>query len=104
MANRTKSRGFVREWMTLAGLKQADLVNKLDYSKAKANAIWHGEQRLNEDILEEVAALVNARPYELLLHPDTAHHLRRLEALVADAIKGAEAGAIVQIGKRRVAT
>ncbi len=104
MANRTKSRGFVRDWMTLAGLRQADLVNRLDYSKAKANAVWHGEQRLNEDILEEVAALVNARPYELLLHPDTAHHLRRLEALVADAIKGAEAGAIVQIGKRRVAT
>jgi transcriptional regulator with XRE-family HTH domain len=104
MGKRTKSRGFVREWMMLAGLKQAELVNRLGYSKAKANAIWHGEQRLNEDILEEVATLIGARPFELLLHPDTAHHIRRLEALVADAIKGAGTPANDPPVKRRAAT
>jgi len=84
MAEKTKSRGFVREWLELAGFRQADLVNKLDYSKAKANSIWHGEQRLNEDILEDIASLVHARPYELLLSPATAHRLRNLE----DALQG----------------
>lgn len=104
MPTRTKSRGFVREWMMLAGLKQAELVNRLGYSKAKANAIWHNEQRLNEDTLEEIAALVGARPFELLLHPDNAHHIRRLEALVADAIKGAESPVAGRAVKSRAST
>lgn len=87
MAGKSKSRGYVQEWMTHARLIQADLVNKLGYSKAKANAIWHGEQRLNEDIMEEIADLVHARPYELLMSPAVAHHFRRLEAVLRDASK-----------------
>lgn len=70
--------------MQLTGLRQADLVNRLDYSKAKAFAVWHGDQRLNEDILEEVADLVHARPYELLLTPERAHKLRHLEAALRE--------------------
>lgn len=88
MAHRVKSRGYAREWLQLAGLKQADLVNRLNYSKAKAFAVWHGDQRLNEDILEEVADLVRARPYELLLSPEAAHRLRRLEAALRDVNSG----------------
>lgn len=80
MALKPKSRGYIREWMELAGLKQADLVKRLDWSKAKANSVWHGEQRYNEDLLEEVAPLVNARPYELLMHPSDAMTLRQLQA------------------------
>ncbi len=87
MADKLKSRGFVQEWMKSAELIQADMIKRLGYSKAKAFAVWHGDQRLNEDILEEIAALVNARPYEILLHPDQAYRLRRLEAVVADAIR-----------------
>ena len=63
-------------------LRQADLVNMLGYSKAKANAIWHAEQRLNEDILEQIAALVNAKPYELLMLPAEAMRLRQMRALL----------------------
>lgn len=80
MPPRLKSRGYVREWLELAGLRQADLVKKLNYGKAKAFAIWHGDQRLNEDILEEVADLVHARPFELLISPEEAHKLRNLRA------------------------
>lgn len=80
MAGKSKSRAFIQEWMRLAGLKQSDLIRLLGYSKAKANAIWHAEQRLNEDIIEELAPLLNARPYELLMHPDEAHQFRRLQA------------------------
>lgn len=87
MASAAKSRGYVREWMELAGLRQADLVSKLGYSKAKAFAIWHGDQRLNEDIMDEIGDLVHARSYELLMSPEVAHHFRRLEALIADAVR-----------------
>lgn len=90
---RGKSKAYIREWMELAKLKQSDLVAKLDYSKAKANALWHGEQRTNEDILEEIAALVNARPYELLQHPDEAHRARRLEAALLGAVAEVKASA-----------
>lgn len=83
MAGKPKSRGYVKEWMQLANRKQADLVKLLGYSKAKANAIWHGEQRLNEDIMEEIAPLVSARPYELMMTPDRAMHFRKLEAALA---------------------
>lgn len=84
MASKAKSRGYAKEWLQLAGLKQADLVRLLGYSKAKANAIWHGEQRLNEDILDELAPLAHARPYELLMEPETAMRFRRLEAALRD--------------------
>jgi transcriptional regulator with XRE-family HTH domain len=87
---KTKSRGFIREWLVLAGLKQSDLVKLLDWSKAKANAVWHGDQRINEDMLEEIAPLVNARTYELLMHPDSAHQFRRLEAALAAAGRPAQ--------------
>jgi transcriptional regulator with XRE-family HTH domain len=90
MAGQSKSRGYVREWMEHAQLRQTDLVTKLGYSKAKANAIWHGEQRLNEDIMEEIADLVHARTYELLMSPAVAHHFRRLEAVIADAVRPVE--------------
>jgi plasmid maintenance system antidote protein VapI len=90
MAVRARSAAYVREWMESVGLIQADLVKKLDYPKAKANAIWNREQRLNEDIMAEVAALVNARPYELLMHPEDAYALRRLQALVRDAVRPVE--------------
>lgn len=93
MASAAKSRGYVREWMELAGLRQADLVSKLNYSKAKAFAIWHGDQRLNEDIMDEIADLVHARPYELLMSPAVAHHFRRLEAVIADAVRPVETAA-----------
>ena len=66
--------------MQLAGLKQADLVKSLDWSKAKANAVWHGDQRLNEDILEELAPFLHAQPYELLIAPEAAMRMRQLEA------------------------
>lgn len=85
MASKSKSSAYVREWMQSVGLKQSDLVKQLDWSKAKANAVWHGEQRYNEDMLGEVATLVNAEIYELLMPPEDAHRLRRLRAVLDDA-------------------
>jgi hypothetical protein len=90
MAGPAKSRGYVQEWMESVQLRQTDLVNMLGYSKAKANAIWHGEQRLNEDILEQIAALVNAKPYELLMTPAEAMKVRRIRAIVDDALRPVE--------------
>lgn len=108
-ATKPKSKAYIQEWMTLARLRQSDLVKLLGWSKAKANSVWHADQRINEDILEEVAPLVHARTYELLMHPDVAHQLRRLQSLVDDALERTRQPspqpeappAAIPIGKRR---
>lgn len=95
MAIRTKakikSRGYAREWLEAAQLKQADLVRQLDWPKAKAFAIWHGEQQLTEAILDELAPLVHAKPYELLLAPAEAHRMRHLAAALDTMLKPVQA-------------
>lgn len=93
MASKNKSGAYIREWMESVGLKQADLVKKLGWSKAKANSVWHGDQRYNEDMLNEVSLLVNARPRELLMHPADAHAERRLRATLREIAGGAQAPA-----------
>lgn len=66
--------------------KQASLNNDLGWSKARMNAIWHGKQRFNRDLLFEVADWLGIEAYELLMHPKAALQLRQLrEAAVAIA-------------------
>lgn len=68
---------FLREWAELAGFTQADAQRKLGWSKAKASDVWNGQQ-YNQSIIDELAPVLKARPFELLLHPDEAHLYRRL--------------------------
>ena len=37
-----------------------------------------GKQRYNRDVLNDVAAAMHLRPYELLMHPDEAMAIRRV--------------------------
>lgn len=79
MDPKAKSGAYIKEWMESVGLIQADLCKKLGWSKAKASAVWNGEQRYNEDMLNEVGLLVKALPRELLMPPEEAHRKRRIE-------------------------
>lgn len=90
MALKGKSSAFLPEWLASVGLIQADLCKELGWSKAKANAVWNHQQRYNEDMLAEIASLVNARTWELLMSPEEAHRLRRQQAALIEA---AQAGA-----------
>lgn len=71
---------YLREWLRTLGKKQADLVKHLDWNKARVSLMIRGEQQYTRDALNEVAAYLNLRPYELLMHPDEANNLRRLRA------------------------
>lgn len=93
MATKTESAAYIREWMQSVGLKQTDLVKQLGWSKAKANAVWHGQQRYNEDMLDDVSRLVNASVFELLLPPETAHSLRRIQQTARQIAHESEAPA-----------
>ena len=73
----------LQEWMGSLGKIQADFVKELGWSKDKANKVWHGDQKYNRDILNEVSLWLNLRPYELLMAPDEAMALRRLRESAA---------------------
>lgn len=90
MAVPSPSLNFIADWMESVGLIQADLVNRLGWSKAKASAVWNRDQRVNEDILRDVAPLVNAEPHELLMPPKRAHSLRQIEAIFNQAKEAAK--------------
>ena len=75
---------FLREWFATAGLKQNDLVTKLDLPKNTAHRLWHGLQPYRRDHVEQIAALLNIHPYELLMPPEEAMGLRRLRSAIAE--------------------
>ena len=96
MALKGKSTAYIPEWMTSVEMIQSDLVRLLGWSKAKANAVWNHQQRFNEDMLNEVAPLVNARTWELLMPPAEAHRLRRQQAALFEAARSGEVPAADQ--------
>lgn len=66
---------FVREWMQRANVTQADLQRLLDWPKSKASYVVNG-QRYNQQLIDELAPILHARPFELLLHPEDAYNIR----------------------------
>jgi hypothetical protein len=46
------------------------------------NDIYHGKTSYYRQILNEAARALNVQPFELLMPPEEAHHVRRLRAAV----------------------
>lgn len=84
---------YLREWFATMGLKQRDLVTKLDYQTQTAFNLWHSIQPYRRDHVEAISALLNIQPFELLMPPAEAMALRRLRATIAEVAK-AEAPAL----------
>lgn len=89
MAQPETTHWFLQEWFGTQGLKQRDLVTKLDYLPAKAHKIWHGIQVARLTEVAEIADLLNIAPHELLMHPDDAMRIRRLQAVLAEVAPAA---------------
>lgn len=71
---------YLKQWLRSLNKKQADIVNDLDWNKAKVSLTASGKQPYTRDDVNEIADYLNLRPYELLMHPDDAMALRRLKA------------------------
>lgn len=71
---------FFKEWLRASQKKQKDVVNDLGWNKAKVSLMYHGKQAYTREEVNELAAYLNIRPHELLMHPDDAHANRRLRA------------------------
>jgi plasmid maintenance system antidote protein VapI len=82
---------FLKEWLRTLHKKQADVARDLDWNKARVSLMIRGEQQYTRDAVNELAAYLNLRPYELLMHPDEAMRLRRLrEDAISLAYRAAE--------------
>jgi len=75
---------YLREWFAMHGLKQRDLVTKLDYQPGSAHRMWHGLQQYRREDVDAVSALLNIRPFELMMPPEEAMAIRRLRTAIAE--------------------
>lgn len=71
---------YLREWLQSAGKKQADIVNDLDWNKARVSLMLSGKQQYTRDAVNEISDWLHIRPHELLMHPDEAYRLRRIQS------------------------
>lgn len=71
---------FLKEWLKATQKKQADVVRDLDWNKSKVSLMIRGLQPYTREEVNDLAAYLNIRPHELLMHPEDAHALRRLRA------------------------
>lgn len=77
---------YLTEWIRASKKKQADVVRDLEWNKAKVSLIASGKQQYMRDDVNELARYLNARPYELLMHPDEAMALRQLQASAKEVV------------------
>lgn len=81
---------YLHEWFETQGMIQRDLITKLDWLPAKAHKIWHGVQPPKLHEAAEIAGLLNIRTHELLMPPEDAMRIRRIEATLAEVAKPTE--------------
>lgn len=71
---------YLRQWLRALHKRQADLERDLGLNKSKVSLTARGKQPYDRDLINAVANYLNLRPHELLMHPDDAMAIRRLQA------------------------
>lgn len=92
---------YLREWLQQSDppLTQADMQRGMNWSKAKAHDVWHGQQYTQALVDEVCAWLPTIRPFELLLAPEEAIAIRQMRE---SAVKIASSQPDVTVPKRSV--
>lgn len=96
MAAPETSLWYLREWFATQGKIQRSLITELGWLPGKAYKIWHGLQEPKPSEMHEIAAILNIRPHELMMHPDDAMRIRRIEATLAEVAKPAATPDVVE--------
>jgi transcriptional regulator with XRE-family HTH domain len=73
-------RWYLAEWAEIRGKRQADAQRELGWPKATASELWNGNQRYTQNLVDQVAAWLDLKPYELLMAPAEAEALRQVRA------------------------
>lgn len=81
---------YLKEWLHSARKKQSDIVKDLDWNKAKVSLMVRGLQPYTRDEVNELAAYLEIEPHELLMPPERAHRIRRLQTDMIRLVHDAE--------------
>lgn len=83
---------YLRDWMAAQEppKRQADLIRELDWPRAKASEVFNGRQRYNRDMVNQIAAWLHLKPYELMMHPSEAMAIRGLRRQAAAIVASSE--------------
>lgn len=95
---------YLREWCGHFDKRQSDLVKELGWDKSRASFVWNGRQPYRRETVNEVAAWLGIKPFELLMKPSEALALRRFkEAAEAIASNNHDTGPVAEPEKTRIA-
>ena len=75
---------YLQEWFATQDKIQRTLITELGWLPGKAYKVWHGIQEPKPSEMHDIAAFLNIRPHELMMHPEDAMRIRRLEAAVRE--------------------
>ena len=75
---------YLRDWLKALGVTQQWVADQLHVQKSKVSRKASGVTAYDRDDVNTFAALLHLSPFELLLHPDEAHHIRRLRSVAAE--------------------
>jgi hypothetical protein len=92
MSSASEPDWHLRDWLAYFGKRQADLIKELGWDKARTSFVFNGKQSYRREIVNEIAAWLNIRPPELLMHPTEAIALRRLRETAAQIVAEDRAG------------
>jgi transcriptional regulator with XRE-family HTH domain len=68
---------YLREWMDMLGVIQADMCRRTGWSKASCSQLYNNKQDYSPKIINEAAAALHVEAFELLMKPERAMALRR---------------------------
>ena len=68
---------YLREWMDLLGVTQAEMMRRTGWSKATASQLYNNLQDYNPKLVNEAAKALHLETFELLMRPERAMALRR---------------------------
>ena len=75
---------YLREWMDSLKVDQATMMRRANWSKTTASHLYNCRQNYNPALVQAAAAALHLRDFELFLHPDEAHQIRRLRLAVEE--------------------
>lgn len=68
---------YLREWMDMLSVNQAEMCRRTGWSKATASQLYNNKQDYSPKIVREAAQALNVEGFELLMKPERAMALRR---------------------------
>jgi len=68
---------YLREWMEMLGVNQAEMIRRTGWSKASASQLYNNKQDYSPKIVNEAAEALKVAPFELLMRPEQAMAMRR---------------------------